>query len=424
MRRRETGSGEAGRRPRIGLFGRLGCGNIGNDAQLETVLEYLTAAIPDADLDFMCSGPTQVLARYGIHGTQMHWLDTIPSIRSRPLRACVTAALIILGMLIDTWRTATWVRRHDVVILPGAGVLESTLPQRPWQHPYSMFVLSCFGRLFATKVAFVCVGANVIRQRATRRLLAASARLAHYRSFRDEYSLRTARAMGIGAESDGVFADLVFGLPNDCIPAVSRGTVGVGVMAYFGGPEDRHRADQIYVEYVERMTQFVRWLVEGGHRVRLLIGDDLDEPVAEAIVADVRTHWRARGEPPVVYERTSSTKAFTGQLAPLDTVVAMRYHNVLFALKYAKPTIAIGYGRKHDALMDFMGVGRFVQDVQALDVEQLKEQFTALETNRHEITRMLAAGCRKKEALLEAQFAELTSVLFGSVRERVRSAVP
>ena len=65
-------------------------------------------------------------------------------------------------------RTASWVRRHDVVIVPGAGVLEASLPLWPWGMPYAMFLLSASGRLFGTKVALVSVGAGIINQRATR----------------------------------------------------------------------------------------------------------------------------------------------------------------------------------------------------------------------------------------------------------------
>ena len=47
------------------------------------------------------------------------------------------------------------------------GVLETTLPLRPWQFPYDMFVLCAAGRIFGTKVALVSVGANVPSERLT-----------------------------------------------------------------------------------------------------------------------------------------------------------------------------------------------------------------------------------------------------------------
>ena len=48
---------DVGARPRVGLFGHLGSGNIGNDASLEAMLKYLSADQPGAILDAMCPGP-------------------------------------------------------------------------------------------------------------------------------------------------------------------------------------------------------------------------------------------------------------------------------------------------------------------------------------------------------------------------------
>ena len=68
------------------------------------------------------------------------------------------------------------------------------------------------------------------------------------------------------------------------------------------------------------------------------------------------------------------------QLASVDTVVATRYHNVLCALKLAKPTLSIGYAPKFDALMAEMGLAEFCQSARSLDVDRLIKQFTELES--------------------------------------------
>ncbi len=68
-----------------------------------------------------------------------------------------------LGKLVDAFRIAAWVRRHDVVIVPGTGILESTLPLRPWGMPYSLFLVCAAGRLLRTPVALVGVGASGTR---------------------------------------------------------------------------------------------------------------------------------------------------------------------------------------------------------------------------------------------------------------------
>ena len=53
----------AGTGLRVGLFGNLGSGNIGNDASLEAMLKYLAAEQPGTELDAMCAGPVTVKDR-------------------------------------------------------------------------------------------------------------------------------------------------------------------------------------------------------------------------------------------------------------------------------------------------------------------------------------------------------------------------
>jgi polysaccharide pyruvyl transferase WcaK-like protein len=411
--------------PRVGLFGRLGSGNIGNDATLEAALGYLRIEHPEAVLDCLCSGPERVRERYGIPAAQLQWFHADVRSRSRMARLGLTALRIGLGVLVDARRTAAWVSRHDVVIVPGMGILESTLPHRPWQFPYSLFLLSAFGRVFGTKVALVSVGANVVPRGPTRWLLASAGRLASYRSFRDDYSREAARTMGIAGARDRVYPDLVFALPAPPTP-LSRGqssrSVGVGVMAWYGANEDRDHAEELLTGYVETMTGFVQWLVETGHRVRLLIGDGCDDPVARTILDRIQIHWRGPGTAPVTYEPVSTVTELEAELADLDTVVATRFHNVLLALKCGRPTVAIGYGRKHDELMAQMGVGDFTEDIRDLDLERLKEHFTSLEDSNERITRTLAQHNAWNQARLECQFTELTAVLFATATPPARSS--
>ena len=62
------------RRPRVGLFGHLGSGNIGNDASLEAMLRYLSTDQPGAILDAMSPGPEVVKDRYGVPAIPLRWL--------------------------------------------------------------------------------------------------------------------------------------------------------------------------------------------------------------------------------------------------------------------------------------------------------------------------------------------------------------
>ena len=58
---------------RVGLFGLLGSGNIGNDASMEAVLSYLRTDHPGIAVDAMCVGPDRVRDHYGIDAVPLHW---------------------------------------------------------------------------------------------------------------------------------------------------------------------------------------------------------------------------------------------------------------------------------------------------------------------------------------------------------------
>lgn len=395
-------------RPRIGLFGLLGTGNLGNDGSLAVVLAHLRAAHPDAVLHAFCSGPEEVAERFDLPATRLNWYRA----EYRTASGLRSIAGKGLGKIVDAFRTAAWVRRQDVVIVPGMGVFESTLPIRPWGFPYSLLLTSLCGRLFGTRVVLLSVGASVVRNRMTRAVVVRAAKLAGYRSYRDELSRDAMRAMGVRTDADPVYPDLVFGAPGRR-PVPGTGIVGVGVMDYRGGDEDRDRAEEIHRDYVDRLTAFVRLLVDGGRRVRLFIGDRADEAIATAIGAAV-------GSPRLEIADVSDVDELMSAMAEVDSVVATRYHNVVSALKLGKPTVSLSYAKKNDVLMADMGLGEFRQHVQAIDLELLVKQFTELERRHEELRAVLTARNLYAARLVGRQLAELSEVIRQATPRRAR----
>ncbi|MFH8801216.1 polysaccharide pyruvyl transferase family protein [Streptomyces sp. NPDC017936] len=388
---------------RVGVFGLLGSGNLGNDGSLEAVLGYLRTAHPEAVVDALCGGPEVVTARYGIPATRLHWYRG-------EYRTASRAGAIAgkgLGKLVDVFRTAAWVRRHDVVIVPGMGVLEATLPLRPWGFPYALFLLCASGRLLGTKVALVGVGAAAIGSRPTRTLVRWSARLAAHRSYRDDLSRDAMRAMGVDTARDEVHPDLAFALPAPPAgaPPGPPGLVCVGVMDFHGGDDDRARAEEIHRRYLDGTTRFVRALVDDGRPVRLLTGDACDAPVADAILDAVDS-------PLVTAAEAASLADLMKETAAADTVVATRYHNLVCALKAGTPTLALSYAAKSDALMARMGLAAYCHPAREVDADRLLEQFRALEERSAGLRRTLTERNRVTTEQLDRQFTALTAALF------------
>jgi polysaccharide pyruvyl transferase WcaK-like protein len=400
--------------PKVGFVGLFGSGNLGNDGSLEAMIAYLGAQHPDAILDFLVSGPDQVRAQYGVPASRLRWYSTETQGTPSMTVLAMKSLKVPLGMIVDALRTASWVRRHDVVIVPGTGVLEATLPLRPWHTPYSIFLVCASGRLFGTKVALVSIGANYIRQQPTRRLFTTAARLAHYRSYRDAYARDAMRRMGLDTSEDAVYPDLAFALPAPRGAPVAAGAVGIGVMDYHGGNDDRQRADQLHASYVENMKSFVLWLVDNGRPVRLFTTDVHDVRVMREIIADLRAHRPELSPSQVIAEPVSSLGELMRQMATVETVVASRYHNVLCALKLAKPTLSVGYGAKFDALMSEMGLAEFCQPAHSLDIGRLIEQFTELESRSAQLRQTMTERTEVNARLLNHQFATLSALLFGA----------
>ncbi|MFH8220645.1 polysaccharide pyruvyl transferase family protein [Streptomyces sp. NPDC018057] len=393
----------ARRPPRIGVFGLLGSGNLGNDGSLQAVLGHLAARYPDAAVDALCGGPEAVTARFGIPATRLHWYRGEYRTASR---AGAVAAKGV-GKLVDIFRTAAWVRRHDVVIVPGMGVLEATLPLRPWGFPYALFLLCASGRLSGTRVALVGVGAAPIGNRATRALVRWSARLAAYRSYRDAPSRDAIRAMGVDTSRDRVHPDLAFSLPvpPPDEPPAPPGRVCVGVMDFHGGDDDRDRADEIHRRYLDGTIRFVRALVAEGRPVRLLTGDRCDAPVVAAILDAVDSPLLSAAE-------TASLADLMRETAAADSVVAVRYHNLICALRTGTPALALCYAAKSDALMAQMGLAAYCHPAREVDADRLLEQFRSLEKESAELRRTLAGRNRDAARRLEDQFDALTAALF------------
>ncbi|MQA79608.1 MAG: hypothetical protein GEV10_14205 [Streptosporangiales bacterium] len=403
--------------PRIALFGLLGSGNIGNDGSFEAVLAHLREHHPDAELTCVCTGPDVVEKRYGVRAIPMHTHPPGAVHRSR-----VTAAVLkSLGKAADAFRTLRWVRRHDVVLVPGMGVLETNLPQRPWGFPYALLLVTATGRLMGTKVALVSVGVSPTRQPVTKRVLATAARFATARSYRDILSRDALREMGVDTSGDTVCPDLAFALPVPRVrtPAPTR-TVGLGVMAYHGNHADRHVADDIHRAYVGALQRFAERLVDDGYRLRLFTGDPADESVSAAVVAYLRERRPDLDDDRVVATPPSSLGELMEAMSDVDVVVASRYHNVLCALKLGKPTISISYAEKNDVLMAQFGLGDYCQPLRDLDLDRLTAQFTSLVDRREELARGMRRQSVTNARLVGEHLAALSTRLFAGTSTSAR----
>jgi polysaccharide pyruvyl transferase WcaK-like protein len=406
--------GSHARPRRIGVFGLFGSGNSGNDGSLEATLIFLRRIQGNADVVCFCqpshSAAAAVSRDYGVAATPL----AVPRPASRMLRVLDILSFALPRQFASLLRAVRQTSRLDLLILPGTGNLDDFRKQS-LGIPLAVFGWCLAARLTGTRIAFVSVGAGPISNPLSRWLLRSAAALADYRSYRDSPSRSFMEGIGVDTRGDEVYPDLVFGLPAPAAPVrdvadAESPCVGVGIMKYEGWRLGGTREAAIYAAYLARITKFVLWLLDRGHPLRILSGDATDQPAVADVVESVASARPNLPQGQMRAEPMYSIQDLMHQIAQTDLVVATRFHNVVCALKLGKPTVSIGYGQKNDALMADMGVGRFCQQIERLDLDLLIAQFTELEADRARFARSIRRVSAIYEERLHRQEAILASL--------------
>ncbi len=182
--------------------------------------------------------------------------------------------------------------RADALLAPGTGLFDD-FGLRAHEAPYDMFRWSVLARLTRTRFILVGMGAGPIHRWSNRLLLRVAARSASYASFRDRASLDFMTELGRDTQNDRVVPDIVFasrpaGTEDDSVtpPSTSTGalTVGVDVMGYYGWEAGDPRAEEIHDGYVAKLVHFIRYLLDAGHRVQLLLAQRNDELTIDEVL--------------------------------------------------------------------------------------------------------------------------------------------
>lgn len=356
--------GRTGPDPRVLIFGFYGMGNLGNEACLEAFLRGLWSVLPQARPWCLGTDANRVTGQHGIParvlmvGGPVH----LPLLRR------------VLARLLDVPRIWWLVGAADVIVIPGAGVLESSLgAANPFGLPYWMFVLAVGARLRRRPLMMVSFGAEKPRRRLTafffRQVMGSTA----YRSFRDERSADVVRTLTHGHVTGPVYPDLAFGLPRPAdVGERVPGRVVVG-MIKVGAPHD----PSVAAAYESGLVKALTVLAGNGDTIRLVVGDVADFPIAERLAQRVRDDAGASVEQ-VAVARAEDQAALMAEMSCAEVVVATRYHNVIAALRVGTPVVSLGYADKHAALLDLFGLTGYHQSMEDFDPELLLRQVSEL----------------------------------------------
>lgn len=393
----------------ISLFGNFGTQNLGNEYTLRAIIHHARKWLPDAGLLCVCSDPADASARHGLPAVIMSYrfggdFQSKRRSHNRVLRL-LRQLFVRLPLEVTEWikahRTLSGAR---MLIMTGTGML-GDFGISPFALHYEILKWSIIARLCGARLLFVSVGAGPIEHPLSRWLVTRALSLAHYRSYRDEFSRAYLKGIGFDTKDDFVYPDLAFSL----VPATAapNGTaireIGVGLMDYYGREGDPERGEAVYQRYLKAMAGFVAWLLSRDYTVRLLIGDvAYDRRIAGDVLASLGDAG-AR----IVHQPVDSFEELIIQLDKTDMVVATRFHNVLFALMMGKPVVAISYHQKIASLMEGMGLAGYCQTLDELEVPALTERFLEAERNSAALKASIKLRAEEYRLALDEQYRRI-----------------
>lgn len=356
---------------RIGLYGYLASGNLGNDASLEAVLAWLRSSHPEVELRCITIAPEEALARYGIESVPLAWRSS----REGGGRAG-DAARKLLGRLLDLPRSFRLVGSVDAVVVPGMGVLEDGLSSRPWNMPLWLFLIAAACRIRRRPFVLLNVGADRALNRLTGWLYVTTTHLATHVSYRDQESADAMREAGSRVHPL-VAPDVAFVHPASTRAEPVPGRVVVGVMAYYGQQDHPVRGADVRRRYVATLADAMTRIVDAGCHVVLVGGDRVDTEIASDVRAAVRAGRPDLPDDAVALRECTRFDELSQEMSRAEVVVASRFHNLICALRLARPPVSVGYAGKNHHLMRQMGLEDFSQDIEHLDASRLVAQVAA-----------------------------------------------
>jgi polysaccharide pyruvyl transferase WcaK-like protein len=399
---------------KIGLLGQFGSGNTGNDGSLEAMLDFLRASKPDAELLCICSNPKAITEKYKVEAISIggfvakgHWFNRINKVFADVPRRMASLLSVLTGL-----------RGADLLIIPGTGILDD-FQETAFGWPFVVFRWCLAARLRNARVAFVSIGAGPIEHPLSRWFLTSAARMAQYRSYRDDFSREYMRGVGVNVSKDPRYPDIAFRLPlPELVPArdTTRTTVGVGIMDYHGWSKINAEGEAIYQNYIGKLTSFICWLIEEGHNVRLLTGDLRDWQAVDDVLAKIAASGPASAADHIALGHGHSLHELMDEIAQTDVVVVSRYHNVVCALKLGRPIISLSYNQKNDYLLAQFEQAHYCQHIETFNVETLKDQTRQILGDIDAVRLQIAKSNRSvQEKLSEQEDVLLNRVIGPSV---------
>jgi polysaccharide pyruvyl transferase WcaK-like protein len=408
---------------KVALLHHTGCGNLGDDAIIDVVIENIRQRWADAEIAVFSMNPLDTAEKHGIttfairrYTWNLRPKAAVPNRSAQPkfagairraARKMARVPVALFSELAFLWKAYRKISSFDLMVVSGGGQL--TERGGPWSFPYALFVWSWLAKLAGVKVAFLSVGAGPLNHPMSKWFIVNALRAADYISLRDKQSQDLIVKLGFRGASH-VFPDNAYSLS---VPASRKRMpgqpplVGVAPMPYpfsdlLKFPEN---AGQIQNDLVQKLATFTSLLARDGYAVELF-GSDLraDPPVIDDLrQALLNNSGIAMPE----YVSPQSMGDLLQSMSAMDYVITCRFHCVLFAHLLNKPVLAIAHHPKVTHLMEDLGLSDYCVAMDSFDPVELAGKFAALVENTQSVRAAMAAKATAYTSRIAEQFDQL-----------------
>ena len=438
---------------RIGVFGHVGKGNLGDEAIFSVVIQNIKSRYPSAEICGFTINPEDTRERHKITSFPIRRIDKPPNspapqkqeagvsqengwrstlleqLKSRlkdiPLAYRLLRKIPRLvhvlkvslrepGFLLQCRRN---LKGMDLLIIAGSQQLIDYVAAGAWGHPYTLFKWALIAKSRKTRIAFVSCGAGPIQSSLGRFFIRRALSVADYRSYRDELSRRCVEQLGIPG-GDPVFPDLVYSYctdktaPGDESSPVARPVVGINPLPFLEPQYWVGGSTRNYETYTGKLADFAIWLIQRGYAVLFFPTQLRADP---PVIDDIRNLMKKSGIPhleeKVIDYSVHSFDDLMSAISMTDVVVATRFHGVVLSYILNKPVLGIAYAEKTNDLMEQMGQGEFAQDILQFELKLLQEQFIIIESQKTAIKAKLAQRISTHRQALDVQYDQVFRLL-------------
>jgi len=374
---------------KVVISGFYGLGNTGDEAILASMISSLRSEIPDIDITVFSHSVEDTARTHGVKTVYRGWKHDFPG---------KVAAL----------------RKADLLISGGGGLLQDTWPTRIIRGPLPYYLLIVFlAKLCGAKVMFFSQGIGPVTTRYGKLLMRIFANMADFITVRDPYSKELLHKLGVTRPETVVTSDIALALHIEpdraCIESLElvegAPLVAVSLRQWFE-----------YVKHYDDTALILDELIQREQVIPVFVPMEgkLDYEASREAMGKMKLSESCH-----LLDHHFTPNQFVNFFKECKLTIGMRLHSLIFSALSGIPHIGLSYDEKVESFLKQSGMWDF--SFHLLEVEPKKlvsHAQTLLHDHDHyrEIVEKQALIMRK-EAMRNAQ---LLKEKFGSYVERTR----